>query len=132
MARFASAIAVAAVLFAGSTAEGRSETAEGKERTTVGSGLLSCGSWTQARQIRGTKISLVEQWVFGFISSANTYAPRAYMKPAEVALLPDYLDGLDADALLSWIDNFCREHPLEDVGTAAMFLLVELERRKLK
>jgi hypothetical protein len=63
MARFA--ITVAAVLFAAGTAEAAA-------RFEMGSGNASCGAWTHDRQTLRTDDLLVVQWVFGFISSANT------------------------------------------------------------
>ena len=39
------------------------------------------------------------------------------------------LKGTDVEALLSWIDNYCRSHPLETLPTAAVNLAVELNAR---
>jgi hypothetical protein len=116
MARFAHAIAVAAVLFAGSTAEGK---------LLVGAGIQSCGTWrTQDRQ-SSSSIAVV-QWVLGYISSANTFAPRTYLTPNEQEKVPDVLRGLDANAIITWMDNYCREHPLDQISTAASDLMMEL------
>jgi hypothetical protein len=121
MARIASAIAVAAVLFAGGTAHGR---------FIIGVGISSCGSWTQARQTPRKDLAII-QWVFGYISSANTFAPR-FVGNEEVAPLPDYIEGLDADALTASVDNYCREHPLDQISDAAKNLVMELELRTLR
>ena len=41
-------------------------------------------------------------WVLGFVSGSNwsTIGDK------------DYLNGLDADAIHAWLDNYCRQHPL--------------------
>jgi hypothetical protein len=48
------------------------------------------------------------------------------MKPP----LPDLLQDTDADAIASWMDNYCRAHPLDPIDTAADQLAAELLKRK--
>jgi hypothetical protein len=40
--------------------------------------------------------------------------------------VPDVLRGLDANAIVTWMDNYCREHPLDQISTAASDLMMEL------
>ena len=75
----------------------------------------SCGSWTQARAIHQSQ--LMELWVIGFMSGVN------YARSDERS---DMLKGTDVEALWSWIDNYCRSHPLETLPTAAIHLALEL------
>jgi hypothetical protein len=40
------------------------------------------------------------------------------------------VQDVDADAVLTWLDNYCRANPLDGVGTASSKLLIELLLRK--
>jgi hypothetical protein len=92
----------------------------------LGAGASSCGDWLSERQAAVTtqKPSAAlwgeSQWILGFIAGAN------------VGIAPDMnlIDGTTGTALMVWVDNYCKEHPLENVATAASALLRELVRRK--
>ena len=74
----------------------------------VGQGNSSCGAWTAARSGGVVRALGFEQWVLGFISGIGS--ARADANP---------LNGMDADGIWAWIDNYCREHPIDELLTAA-------------
>jgi hypothetical protein len=59
-------------------------------------------------------------WVLGYISSFNGYA---------LSVDDDVSSGVDANGLISWVDNYCATHPLDTVSTAAFSLVMELRSR---
>ena len=79
------------------------------EYRSIGYGFASCGTWTEARRDRATpRDAALEQWVVGFLSGVG------YASEAE-----DPLQGLDADAVWGWMDNYCASYPLASVNAAA-------------
>lgn len=78
--------------------------------TVGGSGIQSCGSWT-ANRAKGPSAPLFytnSTWVLGFLSGVG------YASPPH-----DPLHGLDAEAVLAWVDNYCGAYPLDNIATAA-------------
>jgi hypothetical protein len=87
-------------------------------RKYIGEGANSCGAWTFERQQNSTKSALYATWVLGYVSGQNADASTT-----------NFLQGVDAGAILGWIDNYCRSNPLEKIVTAAGSLVVELVLR---
>src|SRR5262245_51119485 len=85
--------------------------------TIIGHGTKSCGTWTQARRSHGAIEIAVTAWMGGYLSAMN-------FGPAALARL-DVLEGPDVEGLYSWIDNYCREHPLDTIQDAANRLFEE-------
>ena len=56
----------------------------------------------------------------GYISSANMYEPNT----------PDFIQGTDYNAIIAWMDNYCRAHPLDRIDIAALALVGELLAKK--
>jgi hypothetical protein len=76
----------------------------------LGKGIgSSCGTWTKERKTQDWLFA--GDWVLGFMSGAAS------------ALNRDLLLGLDSNAVLGWVDNYCRAHPLDKVAEAATRLL---------
>ena len=85
-------------------------------------GMPSCGAWTAARAYQSDGIAAqYEKWVFGFQSGLNW---------AQSATRGDVVRDTDADAILGWVDQHCREHPLDPVLRAVVNLDRELARRR--
>jgi hypothetical protein len=81
----------------------------------MGAGRDSCGQWTKARL--GGGVSVVhENWIQGFISSHNHYAEG----PNDLGM------GMKLEALRSWVDNYCSQHPGNLIVFAAEALVIEL------
>lgn len=47
-----------------------------------------------------------------------------------MALRQDLLEGVDSSAVLAWMDNYCRAHPLETIVVGATALRRELEGKR--
>jgi hypothetical protein len=110
---------VRAVIFAAAMLVAASSDAAAQGRVVFGVGASnSCGVWIQARQDKSTNATVLQQWVAGYLSGRNMEF-----------LDPDALVGTDHDALMAWIDNYCRANPLDRVGTASFKLFDELRSR---
>jgi hypothetical protein len=76
----------------------------------------SCAFWTNVRTDAG-KLGM-QSWALGFVSGINWTTTGK-----------DRLDHIDANAIYSWIDNYCGQHPLETFANAVRSLAQELENR---
>jgi hypothetical protein len=89
-----------------------------------GAGTQSCGQWLASR-LHGQEVLPHQSdanpnnlsWVLGWLSAAGYYLPSA-------------LRDTDPDAVAAWVDNYCREHPLEKLQVAAASLVDELSKTK--
>jgi hypothetical protein len=108
-------IAVALLLLLCANAQGSA----GGLKRVFGQGVTdSCGAWLEARRKSSTQAGFQSQWVAGYLSGTNAESNG-----------PDFLVETDFDGLMAWIDNYCRSHPLEKVGIAAVNLLEYLRSR---
>ena len=94
--------------------------ASAQNRAVYGAAMVSCGQWQQTRTNgdKGTEFQL-QAWIDGYLSGYNvatTGADFLASKPASVAL---YI----------WIDNYCRDKPLDVLVQAAGALKNELLSR---
>ncbi len=62
----------------------------------------------------------MDQWVTGFVSGANAFTND------------DILMGTDGYALMAWMDEYCKTHPLEAIGSAAAKLVMTLAAKAPK
>ena len=75
----------------------------------IGTGGASCGEWTADRRFPDSSRSQAdEQWVLGFLSAVG------YVDPDR-----DPLHGMDADGVWAWVDNYCRDHPIDMIISAS-------------
>lgn len=75
----------------------------------------SCGSWLSYRRAQGgPMLWQIEQWVAGFLSGMAVKQSGS-----------DFLNGLDAEAVFGWLDNYCSAHPLERISNALLDLASE-------
>jgi hypothetical protein len=102
---------IAAAMLAASTMSANAD-----KYRTYGVGTQSCGYWTKNVQPRGDDYFIVMAWVLGFVSGVG-YAGD------------DILQLTDADALESFVTNYCLAHPLDHVSAASRALVGELARR---
>ena len=93
--------------------------ASAQNKTVYGWGMGSCGKWQQYRIARSTGSLQLEAYVDGFLSGYNAASDS-----------PDFLAGKPDDAALyNWIDNYCRDKPLNLIGEAVVALKEELLSR---
>lgn len=90
-----------------------------KTFTTFGN--PSCGQWVAAfEKEKSNDLSWTmlnkQSWLVGYMSGINS---SEYLNV-------DILKNTDADSIYLFVDNYCREHPLDDVTDAAMALYSEL------
>jgi hypothetical protein len=93
------------------------------EYTMMGAGVRSCGEWFSDRQGKKAGASPKESWVLGYISAINSLYPAA-----QIPL--DLLKGMDAEGIFVWIDNYCRDHPLDLIGNAAASAVGALKAKR--
>jgi len=76
----------------------------------IGSGAkASCGTWTEMR--RNSQASDYEQWLLGFLSGVGWTHGTFHYNP---------LNGLDANAVWRWMDNYCQASPLNLIHDGAV------------
>ena len=93
---------LAVSLMAGSAAAARA--------AMIGLGNQDCGTWTTNNPAKGGGVDLLyQQWVFGFLSGASQANPDR-----------DPLKGIDAPAIMEWLDDYCLHHPQAALADAAM------------
>jgi hypothetical protein len=76
----------------------------------MGIGLSSCGTWTADRSAQGIPALLDEAWVLGFLSGVGF---EAFFDP---------LNGMDAEGVWAWVDNYCARNPISPIVDAAKAL----------
>ena len=104
---------ILAMLLAGSVS------AEERAAYTWGAGGSSCGEWTEGR--KGSNWHDEAQWILGYLTADSYYRYLAEWPEAEAP---------DAVAIVTWMDNYCSENPLDLVRDAVRELVAELTRRK--
>lgn len=88
----------------------------------IGPGIaFSCGAWLEARKTPNGEAIQQEAWVTGYVSASNAFSVAAKQT--------DFLVGLDTPALFAWLDNYCRQHPLERLIAASDALIVDLTKK---
>jgi hypothetical protein len=80
----------------------------GKDFTNFGRGSESCATWTADRKAK--KALGDEQWVLGFVSATGDTASADGNKNVNI--------NTDADGIFSWIDDYCKANPTDDIATA--------------
>ncbi len=112
-----------------------------------GVGKNSCGMWLEGRDKFAGKSAVPvsetgalavtdagalavtrmrEQWVIGYVSAFNLWGPWPEGWPE----VRDIGKGTDEAGMLVWIDNWCRDNPLEQVASATEVLIGHLRERQ--
>ena len=96
-------------LFAGNA--GAADAKHEGNYAVIGLGLNSCDSWTAARLTPQATLAFAEgQWVLAFLSGVGFMGGETGNNP---------LNGIDAQGVWAWIDDYCRVHPLEKIAQAS-------------
>jgi len=85
----------------------------------VGEGNTSCGSWVDLRRRQPDTILTQAAWVLGFVTAIS-------YKSSQNRNITEALSGGDVD---HWVDNYCTQHPLDQIVDAAIALSEELGKR---
>jgi hypothetical protein len=67
----------------------------------------------------------IKGWIEGFLSGA-----AATGVPNLQARINTALRRTDSQGIITWIDNYCRTHPLENITIAVYNLLTELIQKE--
>ena len=84
-----------------------------------GVGNDSCGSFVSVKQTKEADYYVYMHWVTGFITGGNVERGRNGGNDS-------IGDGLDAEFIELWLENYCRANPLNDLDQAADALVNEL------
>ena len=90
--------------------------ARAAEYTTLAYGGITCESWASVRASKPSDAAVYEAWILGFISAYNAFVFKG----------PNVAAGSDFDALRGMVDDFCKEHPKDDLDSAAQALIKTL------
>jgi hypothetical protein len=82
----------------------------------LGEGTMSCGQWLEFRRTREGMAAVSEAWVRGFLTGYGF----AYLVNHREG--PAVGSGTDPFGNNAWIDNYCRDHPLNDLSEASAYL----------
>jgi hypothetical protein len=94
--------------------------ASAQNRMIYGAGMVSCGKWQQYRSSGDKPNSYQAQaWIDGFLSGYNSATDG-----------PDFLTPKPSSiAYYAWVDNYCKEKPLDELALAVFALKKELASR---
>jgi hypothetical protein len=81
-------------------------------------GVVKCGDWVNERNARTA--TPYEFWVLGYLSGLS------------VASGVTFLPGTTPASIELWMDNYCRNNPLDSIGVAGDALASELIKRSRK
>ena len=80
----------------------------------------SCGTYVVARDEgrRGDyrKVNDHSAWLMGYLTGYNARTSDTY----------DIMGNKDLQSLLLWLENYCKQHPLDSFAVAVNFLIIEL------
>ena len=97
-------------------------------------GEVSCASWTRGREVAGKGNSVFltqdgvsraerEGWVHGYFSALNIE-----LLPADRGARRDVTEGIDRDALMAMVDEYCAANPLDSLLGATTSIGATLTR----
>jgi hypothetical protein len=107
---------LALIIVAGCLVTGSAH-AQPAQITMLGVQNVTCGTWTQERQVRSQTSWLLGEWVLGFLSAVNATGHQNN----------DLLAGKDHNGIYGWIENYCKTFPLQQFPAAVYALLDELQ-----
>jgi len=88
-------------------------------------GSRSCRKWTEERRqaegrdgLNKMPVLITKSWFLGYVSGRASRSSH------------DFLKGTDNESIFLWLDNYCRERPLQDLDSAGIALELELTQMK--
>jgi hypothetical protein len=91
-----------------------------QEQAVLGQGNVSCGSWLENRTGDDVQVAARTAWVLGYVTAFNHYGS----KPEG-----DVSGGKSTEEMMAWIDNYCRQHPADNVYRASAALVDQFRER---
>ena len=87
----------------------------------LGVGTISCEVWTKNRADKSNDRNFINgAWIQGYLTAVNVFGDG----PSHLA------KGTDAEGIMTWIDNYCAQHPGDSLTVAAKALVSELTERR--
>lgn len=84
-------------------------------------GSRSCSKWIEERRqaearedLNKIPVLISKSWFLGFVSGRASRSAQ------------DWLKGTDNESIFLWLDNYCRNKPLQDLEAAGIALELEL------
>jgi hypothetical protein len=87
---------------------------------TVGSGKTLCHDWLAARKRRDPSLASLQQWVLGYLSGYNAFAPPP----------KDMFTDYDSTSVLGWVDTRCAQNPTSSVSAVLNDFVAQLARSR--
>jgi len=89
-------------------------TAWAQQYTVFGYGTQSCGRWTAEKEKDAVDRDIFHSWVTGYMTAYSKWVEKTQDSP---------VNSSDPIGAFAWIDNYCKEHPLDNVDGAAEQLI---------
>ncbi len=93
------------------------------QATILGPNRVSCGRWLELQKNDVPRTLSLQGWILGYLSGVNA---------SGVETTADFLKGIDQEAIMKWMDNYCTVHPLDSVSAATRQLINDLVKRAKK
>jgi len=119
--RYLAAVVAGMLMITNTAASDEPRYMTGAPRYMTGAGIASCGKFIADTEDDETFGNVYFFWAQGFLSGLNI----KYLLNMESAT-----DFLDHEAMKLWIENYCKENPLDNYSVAAMKLWHELRVRQ--
>lgn len=91
-----------------------------QEQAVLGQGNVSCGSWLNDRKGDDVQASSKIAWVLGYVTAFNQYGS----KPEG-----DVSGGKGTEEIMAWIDNYCGQHPSDNLYRASAALVDDFRQK---
>jgi hypothetical protein len=91
-----------------------------QEQAVLGQGNVSCGSWLNDRKGDDAQASSKIAWVLGYVTAFNQYGS----KPEG-----DVSGGKGTEEIMAWIDNYCGQHPSDNLYRASAALVDDFRQK---
>jgi hypothetical protein len=62
---------------------------------------------------------MTQQWILGYLSGVAM----------DKSAVSEAIGQTDAAGIFAWIDNYCRQNPLDRIDTAASLLVLEMSKQ---
>jgi hypothetical protein len=85
-------------------------------------GVIDCGTWVKQRQGKNQEATLSQIWLNGLLTGLNIMGAAQGRK--------DFLSSIKStEQLYLWLDNYCRNNPMNDLALGGLALALELSKK---
>ena len=91
-----------------------------QEQAVLGQGNVSCSSWLENHRSDDVQRSARTAWILGYITAFNQYGSKSER---------DVTEGKSTEEMTAWIDNYCKQHPVDNVYRASAALVDEFKQK---